>query len=103
MADKLLGALSLCKKAGALVAGFDAVCESAEKGEAALLLFAADLSPKTRKRACDAAKNLPYRDLPYTQDEMQPITKKRVGVLAVTSPDLAALCTKAFPNKEETV
>ena len=42
--NKLLGALSLCRKAGKLTMGFDPVAESAAKGKAALVLLAADLS-----------------------------------------------------------
>lgn len=102
--DKLFSALSLCKKAGALTAGFDAVCADAQKGRAKLVLFASDLSPKTRKRAvhlCEGA--CPLRDIPLGQDTIARITRRPVGVLAVTSQDLAALCLAGLPDEEELV
>ena len=47
MADQnlMLGALGLCRKAGKLVMGFDAVAESVMKGKAVLVLTAQDISP----------------------------------------------------------
>ena len=49
MADQnpMLGALGLCRKAGKLVMGFDAVAESVMKGKAVLVLTAQDVSPRT--------------------------------------------------------
>ncbi len=105
MGDSLFFALSLCRKAGALTIGFDAVTEKAAKGEARLLLLARDLSDKTRARILRAVENCPAHTLPYTQDELSSITKKPAGVLAVTNEDLAALCLAklAARAEEETV
>ena len=44
MPGNILFALSLCRKAGALVMGFDAVKDSVGKGKAQLVLCAGDLS-----------------------------------------------------------
>lgn len=91
--DKLLGALSLCRKAGKLVMGFDPVAESAAKGKAQLVLLAADLAEGSRKRAlrfCDAA-GLEPRALPLTQQELLAVTPKRTGVFAVIDKGLAQL------------
>ncbi|MDL2325255.1 ribosomal L7Ae/L30e/S12e/Gadd45 family protein [Ruminococcaceae bacterium OttesenSCG-928-A16] len=109
-ADKLFGALSLCKKAGKLVCGFDAVCDSMLAGEAKLLLFASDVSEKTQKRAVEQnSGGIPVKSLPYMQQQIAILTNKPVGVLAVADVDLAALCMGAFaapagqPHKEEPV
>lgn len=91
--DKLLGALSLCRKAGKLVMGFDPVAESAAKGKAQLVLLAADLAGGSRKKAlrfCDAA-GLEPRALPLTQQELLAVTPKRTGVFAVIDKGLAQL------------
>lgn len=91
--DKLLGALSLCRKAGKLVMGFDPVAESAAKGKAQLVLLAADLAEGSRKKAlrfCDAA-GLEPRALPLTQQELLAVTPKRTGVFAVIDKGLAQL------------
>ena len=91
--DKLLGALSLCRKAGKLVMGFDPVAESAAKGKAQLVLLAADLAEGSRKKAlrfCDAA-GLEPRALPLTQQELLAVTPKRTRVIAVIDKGLAQL------------
>ncbi len=91
--DKLLGALSLCRKAGKLVMGFDPVAESAAKGKAQLVLLAADLAEGSRKKAlrfCEAA-GLEPRALPLTQQQLLAVTPKRTGVFAVIDKGLAQL------------
>lgn len=93
--QKLLGALGLARRAGALVPGFDAVCEQAAKGNAALVLLAQDLSPGTLRRVQNACKGCCLvLGIPLTQADIASITKKPVGVLAVTDPNLAILCQK---------
>ena len=47
---KVLGFISLCRRAGRLTTGMDAAVEKAEKGEAHLLLLAQDLSPRSAAR-----------------------------------------------------
>lgn len=100
--DKMLGALSLCKKAGALTVGFDAVCEKLEKKEAKVLFFAKDLSDKTQKRVLAQAGETPAHVLALTQDELSEITRRPAGVLAVTNQDLTALCLAKMTAEEET-
>lgn len=106
--NKLLGALSLCRKAGALTAGFDAVRDTIKAGKAEIVLFARDLSPSTRKRVMAACgENCNAHDIILTQFEISDITHKPAGVLAVTDMHLAALCLQAIqgqqPHKEEPV
>ena len=91
--NKLMGALSLCRKAGKLTMGFDPVAESVAKGKAQLVLLAADLAEGSRKKAlrfCDAA-GLEPRALPLTQQELLAVTPKRTGVFAVIDKGLAQL------------
>lgn len=92
-----MSALSLCKKAGKLVTGFDAVCESMAAGEAFILLFAQDVSEKTSKRVM--AKNneeIPTYILPTTMEQISAVTFRPVGVIAVTEKNLATLCEGAI-------
>ncbi len=98
---RLISALSLCKKAGALVAGFDAAVGAAQSGSAKLLLLAADASPGTRKRALARAGACPARDMPVPQEELLSITHKPVAVFAVINEDLAVLCQKALDAARE--
>ena len=73
---KAVFALSLCRKAGALVTGFDAVKESVYKGKAALVLCAQDASEGTQarvRRFCEGlcqVLTLPCTCLLYTSMRM---------------------------------
>lgn len=49
MEDKLAGLLGMCRRAGRLTTGFDAVTALAAEGRAALILAASDVSEKTGK------------------------------------------------------
>ena len=107
MPSKLTFALSLCRKAGALVTGFDAVKESVMKGKAVLVLCASDASDGTRRRVdgfCEELADVLH--VRETQEELSQVCKKLTAVFAVTDANLAALCrrsTAATPNEEETV
>lgn len=93
--NKLLSALSLCRRARALTCGFDAVKEDVLRGRAVLVLTAADLSPKTRlrvERFCE--EFAPLKTLPLAADELLAITRKPTAVFAVTDVNLAALVEK---------
>ncbi|MDL2294518.1 ribosomal L7Ae/L30e/S12e/Gadd45 family protein [Ruminococcaceae bacterium OttesenSCG-928-D13] len=103
MTDKLLGALGLCRRAGALAAGFDVVCEAAQGGKAELVLLAADASERTRRKvteACLGRCKLIETDI--TQQALAGLLSKPTAVLAVTDKNLAALCRKAAGVTEET-
>ena len=71
--EALFQAVSLCRKAGALTMGFDAVEEAVVKGKAWLVMTASDASAKTVQR------------LNYAVGDM-------VAVYAVTDRNLAKLC-----------
>lgn len=93
MQDKLLSALSLCRKAGKLAMGFDPVKDSVFGGKAWLVLLASDLSPKTAQRVrlfCEELADC--AELPLTMEDLSYITRKPTGVLAVTDQNLAKLC-----------
>lgn len=104
MADRLMGALSLCRKAGKMAAGNDMAAEAVTKGRAAVVFLAADTSPGTARRVtalCEGA--CPVYKLPLSQQDVAAITRKPVGVLAITDESLAALCLGALADKEENV
>lgn len=99
MENKVLGALSLCKKAGALQVGITPVKEALLKNKAYFLLFASDVGPNTRKKALNSKPpHVPVGELPLTQRQIAALTYKPTGVLAVTHKDLAALCQNAMAN-----
>lgn len=103
MNNKILYALSLCRKAGSLITGFDAVKESVNKGKAFIVLTAGDLSEKTKKRVDFFCENLiDVYVIPLTQFELLSVCKKTSGVFAVTNKELAKLCTKSLIDSNST-
>lgn len=107
-AEALYQTLSLCRKAGKLVTGFDAVEEAVVRGRAWLVLYTADASPKTVRRMKDAVGDLvDVLPMPLTQAALAPVSRKPVALYAVVDRNLAALCSKkleqcqTLKNKEE--
>ena len=89
----LFQAVSLCRKAGALTMGFDAVEEACVKGKAWLVMTASDASAKTVQRLNYAVGDLvDVITMPLTQDRLADISRKAVAVYAVTDRNLAKLC-----------
>lgn len=89
--DEVKQSLTFCKRIGQLALGFDAVKGAIQTGEAALVLFATDLSPKTRRQMEYLCGELdtPFADLPYTMDECWYLIGKRVGILGVLNEGFA--------------
>ena len=91
--EALFQALSLCRKAGALTMGFDAVEDAAVKGKAWIVLTASDASEKTVNRLNYSIGDLvDVIRMPLTQDRLADISRKPVAVYAVTDRNLAKLC-----------
>ena len=101
-------ALGLCRSAGKLVMGFDAVCEGAAKGTVSLVLAASDVSSGTLKRlkyACDGLAEVVV--MPFTQEQLRIVSMRKVAVYGVADPNLANLClqklaAQTIATKEET-
>ena len=91
--EALFQALSLCRKAGALTMGFDAVEDACVKSKAWLVMVASDASAKTVQRLNYAVGDLvDVITMPLTQDRLADISRKPVAVYAVTDRNLAKLC-----------
>ncbi len=89
----LLGAISLCRKAGKLVMGYDACLEAAVAGKTTRIFCAADTSESTVSRIRFEAEGLaPVKMLAISQQELLEISHKPVAVYAVTDENLSRLC-----------
>lgn len=102
--DRLLGALALCRKAGALAIGFDAAARALAKG-APLGVWASDISPGSLKRFLrtrgEGERIIP---LARTQDEIEQAVGRRFALAAVCDDKLAALVERcAAQNGKEAV
>lgn len=89
--DKVVQTLALCRRAGKLVMGFDAVHDSAISGKARVLAFSEELSPRTRRAVLFWTEqyHLPFVQIQAGLDELWYILGKRVGVFSVIDQSLA--------------
>ena len=100
MRNKLLFALSLCRKARALVTGFDPVKESVMTGKAQIVLCAQDAAERTLRHAQEFCEGLTdFYVMSLTKEELDQITRKPTVVFAVTDCELANLCRKAISEQ----
>lgn len=103
--NKLLGLLSLCRKAGRLRIGFEPVKDSLEAGEARLVLFARDFSPRSRERmerilmGCFSPPPSGTADL--TMFDISQVCGKPAGVVAVADDGFAAGIEKLMRETKE--
>lgn len=104
-AGKLAGLLGMARRAGKLTTGFDAVAGLISQEKAALVLTAADLSPKTEKELHFAVKDkvVPIVSMPLTKEEAGNACgfKKPVGILATEDKGFAAAMEKHCPHDLE--
>ena len=102
MDPKTAGLLGLCRRAGKISVGFDAVCADVRHGRAALVLRAADLSAKTEKELLFTVRRCivnrpPLCRLDVGKAELARLigVPKPVGVCCVTDKGFAAALQRA--------
>ncbi len=91
MNDRLLSFLGLCKRAGYLISGADAVIKSMRDHKALLVLTANDFSDNSLKnvrKAADAYK-VTLKTLCCPKDELSFALGKHCGVICVTDKGFA--------------
>ncbi len=86
--SKLLFALSLAKKSGALALGFDASVAAIKAKKAHAVYVCNDISDGSLKRISHFAK---VRQLDYGMSHFFKIFKKEVGIFAITDENLVKL------------
>ncbi len=99
--NKFMFALSLAKKSGKLISGFDRVKTAVIRGEAYIVFLADDLSEKTIKRVkyfCEDITDVYNTGL--TQFEFSQVVGRLTGILAVTDENLAKLAQNAIKETE---
>lgn len=91
--NKVLQDLSLCKRAGKLALGFDAVRETAVNKTANLLVVSEGASKNTQKELQFLADqhNIPLIQISDTLNDLWYALGKRVGVMSVTDKALGEL------------
>ena len=108
MTDRpLCGLLGICKRAGRLTVGFDAVKALVKLHPSALVMLAADVSPKTKKETLfflsDLATPASPLTLPLTKAEIQTAlgAEKPIGVLSTEDKGFAAALLNACRQLKE--
>ena len=105
----VLRAIGLCRKAGRVVIGTNAVCEALRGREKPIAVFAAnDISGNTEKRLRDkcATYGVPLRTIPASGEALAHALGKSAvtAAVAVTDENLCRLVTEAISpggNREQ--
>ncbi|MDR0974854.1 MAG: ribosomal L7Ae/L30e/S12e/Gadd45 family protein [Ruminococcus sp.] len=93
--NKVFGALTMARKAGKLILGFDAVCDSLKAETAKLVIITADVSKKTEKevRFFCGRYNTDIISVPFMMEDIYNAVGKKCGALSVVDSGLAGLIT----------
>ena len=86
MKNKILGLIGLCKKAGGLIFGFDAVVEKIKKNGEGFILIAKDFSKKSLKSIKEKLNNFDVKFIileDVSMDDFCLVLKKKTGVLLI--------------------
>lgn len=97
MTQKTLSYLGLCRRAGKLALGHDAVAQAVRNGSAKMCLLTQDASPR-HKRELDASQADSFL-LDVTSQELSYSIGKKVCVLAVTDDGFAKALKKQFEEE----
>lgn len=91
MNDKFLSLLGLCRAAGKITIGCDAVIESVAKKEAKLVLFASDVSENTRKNVLSsiAGSGVKIISLDYDKENISASLGKLCAVSSINDSGFA--------------
>ncbi len=95
--DRIAASMTMCRRAGKLLLGFDPVKEAAQQGHVCCILLAADVSPKTEKETHFFAGEIPVRKLPYDMDALTAYFRKRTAVFGVCEQGFAAKLLTLLP------
>ena len=105
MNNKITGTLGICRRAGHLTMGFDAVKALIEQRRAMLVLTAADLSEKSRKEIVFVVSDtdIPVYSLSFDEASLSAALglQKPVGIIATDDRGFAASLMKHIPAEQK--
>jgi len=89
--QKIVNLLTVCRRAGKAVLGFDAAVAEIKTGKALRILLAEDISPKTEKeiRFICTKHNTEVDKTEITAEEFERCLNKKVAVIAVCDAGFA--------------
>ena len=96
-----MGLLTICRKAGKLVCGFDPTGDAVTGGKAACVLLAQDASARTGKEARFRwEQQVPVLDTPLTMEQLEQCFHRKVAVMAVCDPGFARRFSQLLEPEE---
>lgn len=95
-ANKLISSLTMCRRAGKLLLGFDAVKEAVQQDHVYCVLLASDCAPKTEKEIRYYCSGIPCEKLPFSMQDMTAYFTKRTAVFGVADGGFAKAMLKTF-------
>ncbi len=98
--SRIISLLTVCRKAGRLVLGFDAVTEAAGKHRAACILLAADCAARTEKEIRFRCRDSAIRKLPADMEQLGMYFRKRTAVFGVCDPGFAGRLLTLLPEEQ---
>ncbi len=98
--NRVISLMTMCRRAGMLLLGFDAVKDAAVRGQMTVILLAADVSPKTEKEIRFLAKDIPIRKTVTTMDAFAMFFRKRTAVFGVSDSGFAKKFLELLPESE---
>ena len=98
--ERLTGILTICRKAGKLVLGFDAVKEATQQGQVFAILLAADVSPKTEKEIRFFSGEIPVRKLSMDMETLRHWFRKRTAVYGIGDEGFSGKVLSLLPDEQ---
>ena len=101
--DPLLSLLGLMRKAGRLTLGFDAVVESAKKGESSLILIASDISERSARQLAFECRETAVQiiSIAYDMLEISRSVGRQVRILSINDEGFAKKALSLIDKIEE--
>ncbi len=101
MNNKLLSFLGLCRRAGKMTIGNDAVIEEINNGESCLVLLAGDASQRTAKEVALVAENnnVEIRTLSYSKQQLSQALGKLTAVISIHDAGFAKKLMQLADNE----
>ena len=96
--ERAISLLTVCRKAGKLLLGFDAVCDGVRAGTVSCILLAGDCAPRTEKEIRYHCPETPLRRLEMNMDVLQMYFRKRTAVFGVCGEGFAKKLLTLLPE-----
>ena len=98
--NKAILALSLARRAGKLMIGYDACERAAVSGRAKLIVTADDISDRTLRNIKRVSGSIRLIEAPFSQTDIQHVMGRRFVVAALTDRNFGELFVESLGQKE---